>query len=163
MGKLSLDEGETTKLEIQPQTVKGIVSRGKHCLVGKLLSEWYVGKDIIKRELIKGWCPTRHLFFKVLGENLFILKFENEWDKIRVLEGKPWIFEGTLFSVEDFNGLFSPFEIAFNQAVFWVRMQNLPLACMGKEVGLQIGAMLGMVEEVNTDKDVVGWGEFLRV
>lgn len=162
-GNLSLDEGEIEEVEIQPRSVEGVVSRGKSCLVGKLLSDRYVGKDIIKRKLIKGWRPSGHLAFKVLGENLFLLEFENEWDKIRVLEGRPWIFEGILFSVEDFDGLSSPSEIDFEHAVFWVRMHNLPLACMGKEVGVQIGATIGLVEEVDTDVEGVGWGEYLRV
>jgi hypothetical protein len=46
--------------------------------------------------------------------------------------------------------------------MFWVRMFNFPLACMGKEVGFQIGATMGQVEEVDTDEGV-GWGKYLRV
>ena len=42
-------------------------------------------------------------------------------------------------------------------------MINLPLVCMGREVGRKIGATVGVVEEVDTDADGVGWGEFLRV
>jgi hypothetical protein len=82
-------------------------------LVGKLLADHLVRKDVIKRTLIKAWRPSGHLSFKVLGENLFLLEFENEWDKSRVLEGRPWIFEGNLFSVKDFDGLPSPTEIEF--------------------------------------------------
>jgi hypothetical protein len=80
-----------------------------------------------------------------------------------VLEGRPWTFHGNLFYVEDFDGLSPPSEIDFTQAVFWVRMHNLPLAYMGKEIGFQIGAMLGTVKEVDANEDGVGWGEFLRV
>ncbi|XP_059462008.1 uncharacterized protein LOC132191003 [Corylus avellana] len=151
------------EVAIQPRSVENVVSRGKVCIIAKLLSERYVGKEIIRRQLIKGWRPTGHLSFKVIGENLFLVEFEKEWDKVRVLEGRPWIFEGILFSVEDFDGLSSPSDIVFDQAVFWVRMFNLPLACMGKEVGFQIGATMGTVEEVDTDEDGVGWGEYLRV
>jgi hypothetical protein len=92
-----------------------------------------------------------------------LIEFGHEWDKSRVLEGRHWIFEGNLFSVEDFDGLSSPTKIDFDQAVFWVRMFNLPLACMGKDVGFQIGSTMGMVEEVDTDEEGVGWGKFLRV
>jgi hypothetical protein len=143
--------------------MKGIVSSGTHCLVGKLLLERYIGKDVIRREMIRGWWPTGHLSFKVLGENLFLLEFEHEWDKTKVLEGRPWTFHGNLFYVEDFDGLSPPSKIDFTQAVFWVRMCNLPLACMGKEMSFQIGAMLGTMKEVDADEDGVGWGEFLRV
>lgn len=46
---------------------------------------------------------------------------------------------------------------------FWVRMYNLLLTCIGKDIGYQIGSSVGVVEEVETAKDGVGWGEFLRV
>lgn len=42
-------------------------------------------------------------------------------------------------------------------------MLNMPLACMCKDVGFQIGASLGTVEEVDTDEEGIGWGEYLRV
>jgi hypothetical protein len=71
--------------------------------------------------------------------------------------------KGNLFSVEDFDGLSSPTKIDFDQVVFQVCMFNLPLACMRKDVGFQIGSTMGMVEEVDTDEEGVGWGKFLRV
>jgi len=51
----------------------------------------------------------------------------------------------------------------FDKVFFWVRMFNLPLACMSKTMGVQIGSSVGQVEEVETDEDGVGWGEYLRV
>jgi hypothetical protein len=29
--------------------------------------------------------------FRVMGENLFVIEFEYEWDKARLMEGRPWI------------------------------------------------------------------------
>jgi hypothetical protein len=40
-------------------------------------------------------------------------------------------------------------------------MYNLPLACMGKDIGYQIGSLVGRVEAMDTDEVGVGWGEFL--
>ena len=51
--------------------------------------------------------------------------------------------------------------ITFDRASFWVRMINLLLACMRREVGLKLGALVGNVEEVDTEKNGVGCGEFL--
>ena len=47
--------------------------------------------------------------------------------------------------------------------MFWVRMFNLLLACMRKEVGFQIRSTMGTVEEVDTDKEGIGWGKFFRI
>jgi hypothetical protein len=42
-------------------------------------------------------------------------------------------------------------------------MYNLPLACMGKEIGQKIGSSVGPVEEVDVSEGEAGWGEYLRV
>ncbi|GLT72800.1 hypothetical protein SLA2020_447040 [Shorea laevis] len=65
--------------------------------------------------------------------------------------------------MEDFNGLIPPTQLEFEKVAFWVRMYNLPLACMGTDIGFKIGSSVGMVEEVDTNEDGVGWGEYLRV
>jgi hypothetical protein len=98
-----------------------------------------------------------------LGENVFLVEFTDAEDKKRILEGKLWVFEGSLFLIEDFDGKSSPANYTFNKVAFWVRMSNLPLACMGKETGRMLGETVGRVEMVDTDSKGVGWGESLRV
>jgi hypothetical protein len=49
---------------------------------------------------------------------LFLVEFTNEGDKRRVLEGRPWVFEGSLFLPEDFDGCTSPSDITFEKAAF---------------------------------------------
>lgn len=73
------------------------------------------------------------------------------------------MLEGSLFAIEDFDGVTPPSEIDFEMVEFWVRMINLPLACMCKDVGYQIGSSVGIVKEVDTDEKGVGWGGYLWV
>jgi hypothetical protein len=113
--------------------------------------------------LVRGWKPIGTATFKVLGENLFLVEFENVWDKTRVLDGRPWVLVGNLFSLEDFNGLTPPSQIDFDQATFWTRMYNLPLVSMGEDIETQIGSSVGKVEAVDTDEEGMGWGEYLWV
>jgi hypothetical protein len=40
-------------------------------------------------------------------------------------------------------------------------MQNMPLACMRRDVGCNIGSMVGTVEHVDVNKDGMGWGKYL--
>jgi hypothetical protein len=70
-----------------------------------------------------------------------------------VTEGRPWFFEGNT----------TPTEMPFHLASFWVRMFNLPLACMGRATGEKLGSLMGDMEEVEMDEEGVSWGEFLRV
>jgi hypothetical protein len=101
--------------------------------------------------------------FKVIGENMFIVEFELEWDKMRIMDGRSWLFDGNLVSLEDFDGLTPPADMNFDQASFLVRMYNLPLACMGKDVGKKLGASVRIVEDVDVLDEEAGWGEFLHV
>jgi hypothetical protein len=57
----------------------------------------------------------------------------------------------------------SPYQLEFDKAAFWVRMYQLPLDCMGRELGQKIGAFIGEVEDIDVMEDGVGWEEFLRV
>ena len=147
---------ESAEVEIRPQGMERPASRGRACLVGKLIVDMIIRKDTIRDFLSRGWKLEGTFFLKVLGDNLFLIEFEYDWEKGRVLEGRPWVFEGNLFSVEDFDGLTPPSEIDFEKAAFWVHMYNLPLACMGLEVGKQIGSTIGKVEEVEMDDEGVG-------
>jgi hypothetical protein len=159
----SLSEGESLEVEVSEQEMNGLVSRGSSCLVGKLIADRTVGKDTIKATLLRGWRPSGNIVFKVLGANLFLIDFEHVWDKAEVLHGRPWVFEGNLFSVEDFNGSIAPAKMEFNKAFFWVRMFHLPLGCMSEAMGVKLGSSVGLVEGVETDEDGIGWGEYLRV
>jgi hypothetical protein len=131
--------------------------------VGKLVADHLVSEKAILTSLLRGWKPSKTPIFTVLRDNLFLVEFADENDKTSVLEGRPWVFEGNLFAVEDYDGLTTPSEISFDKAAFWVRMIGLPLACMNLTVGHQIGSSMGQVEEVDVDDGGMGWGEFLRV
>ena len=115
----------------------------------------------MKDTFLRWWKLSGSFTFKILGGNIFLVEFETISDKARVLEGQPWDFEGSLFLVEDFDGRTSPSEFTFDEASFWVRMMNPPLVCMGREVGFKLGASVGLVEDVDADKDGIGWGNSL--
>jgi hypothetical protein len=51
----------------------------------------------------------------------------------------------------------------FEKAAFWTRMFNLPLSCMSEAMGFQLGNSVGHVEEVETEEDGIGWGNYLHV
>jgi hypothetical protein len=162
-GKFSLTEEEDVELSFRKVELQDGVTFGQACVLGKLLSDRMVSKEKIRQSLEQWWLPEESISFKVLGENLFLIEFTNPKDKERVLEGRPWVFEGSLFLVEDFDGSKAPSQFTFDRAAFWVRMIDLPLACMGRDIGNKIGASMGVVEAVDTDARGMGWGEFLRV
>jgi hypothetical protein len=162
-GNFTLTEEESVGFEAKEEVFEEAIVQGQSCIVGKLLVERVVGKESIRSTLIRWWKPKDYLSFKVMGENLFLIEFTNPCDKIRVLEGRPWIFEGNLFSVADFDGSIPANEVNFNSESFWIKMFNLPLGGMCREMGVQLGATVGEVEEVDTNENGVSWGKYMRV
>ncbi|GLT71843.1 hypothetical protein SLA2020_438340 [Shorea laevis] len=157
----SLLEEENENLIIQEEDLIESVSRGQLCLVGKLLADRVVSKETIKSTLLRGWRLTGTCSFKVLGENLFVIEFQHNWDNQVFWRADLGYLKGICLrwkTLTDFYNLPN----CFRQGFFWVRMYNLPLACMNSAVGYRIGSSVGQVEEVDLVEDVA-WGEFLRV
>jgi len=113
--------------------------------------------------MLRAWKILGTVSFKVLGDNLFLLDFEHEWDKTQVMGERPWLFDANLVTIAEFDGFTPLSQMDFEKAAFWVRMYNLPLVCMGSAIGHQIGSTVGVVEDVEVNDGDVPWGEYLRV
>jgi hypothetical protein len=159
----SLNEDEEIEVAIQKVELKGGEVIGQPCVIGKLITDRMVVRETIQTKITQCWKLWGKLSFKILGENTFLIEFEDPKDKVKVLVGRPRAFENNLFIIEDFDGLSSTSNFTFEKAAFWVRMFDLPLACMGLEIGRKIGATVGVVEAMDMDSRGIGWGEHLRV
>jgi hypothetical protein len=162
-GNLSLTEDEDLELSFGHGDLNKGETYVQFCVLGKLMADRLVSKETIRTSMQHWWRLEGSIAFKVLGDNLFLIEFVDPKDKERVLDGRPWVFEGGLFLVEDFDGTKAPSHFSFEKAAFWVRMIDLPLACMCGDIDRKIGASVGTVVEVDTDARDMGWGEYLRV
>jgi hypothetical protein len=160
---LSLNDDEEVEVAIQKVELKGGETVGQSCVLGKLITDRMVCRETIQTKLTQWWKPWGKLMFKILGENTFLIEFEEHRDKVKVLAGRPWVFENNLLILEDFDGLSPISSFNFDKAAFWVRMFDLPLVCMGLEIGRKIGETVGVVEVVDTDARGIGWGEYLQM
>ena len=153
---LSLVDDEIFEMEAPAEEWRDVTNMGQCCVVGKLAADRFMSKETIKSTLLRWWKLSETFSFKVLGENLFLIEFTDVTDKNHVLDGCPWVFEGSLFLIEDFDGRSSASEITFAKAAFWVCMMDLPLACIGRETGKMLGSSVGIVEAVDIDEKDVG-------
>jgi len=98
------------------------------------------------------------LVFKEMLENLWLIEFSYELDKQRVLKGRPWLsYHSVLVSKDVDEGIPHSLRV-FTSSPFSVKIHEMPLVCMSREIGQKIGSTLGMVEEVD-----VSWGRCLRI
>jgi hypothetical protein len=80
-GKFTLSEKKDSKVQIGEDRAAPLSTRGKSCLVGKLLVNSVVPKDFIRVHMLRAWKTLGSVSFKVLGDNLFLIEFEQAWEK----------------------------------------------------------------------------------
>jgi hypothetical protein len=158
-----LTEGERQGLIISELETEELRMKSEKCMVGKLMSERRVHTEAFQAMMLRIWKTIESVRFKELHDNLWLLEFGTESDKRRIKEGRPWLFDRRIFVLKELEEHIPPSQMVFSLALFWVQVHDMPLICMNKEVGTQIGESLGEVEEVDVTGDGVGWGRFLRV
>ena len=92
-----------------------------------------------------------------------MVDFEDEHDKRRVMDMRPWHYEKQLVLLQEFEGEKNPKDIVLKWSPFLVQIYNLPLKSRTRETGKAIGASLGKVIDVDVADIEVQWGTCLRV
>jgi hypothetical protein len=116
-----------------------------------------LNKEAFKAILTRIWRPAGRVVFKEIQENLWLFEFFEDGDKHKVLAGRPWSYDRTLLILNEFDGQISPSQMDFSFSPIWIQIHDMPLGCMNRAVGHQIGNSIGRVE------DDVGWGRYLRI
>jgi hypothetical protein len=56
-----------------------------------------------------------------------------------------------------------PTAVIFNQTAFWIRIHNLPILSIIRDIGEDIGNDIGRTIEVDIPENGIGWGRFLHI
>lgn len=123
--------------------------------IAKLMSDKPAHTKGLANALARVWCPLKGLDCKDMGENIFIFTFFQPAGKRKALDDGPWEFGKSLLVVEDFVPSKTLKEYEFRWVPVWVRIFNLPLGMMCREVGEVIGGFIGETLEVDVGPD--GW------
>ncbi|XP_042974300.1 uncharacterized protein LOC122305841 [Carya illinoinensis] len=161
--KLQLNEEENVPIELVSKGNERQCDLGGRSLVGKIFIDRQIGKEVVSKTMEKVWKVSRPVAFQEFRSNCFILTFANLRDRSRILDGRPWQFDGHIFVLKVFDERTQPHLIHFDTELFWVRIHNLPFANMNRQTGEVVGSSIGRVVEVDIREDDVGWGSFLRV
>ena len=62
-----------------------------------------------------------------------------------------------------FFGDISPAKVTFSHSLFWIRIFNIPIKSMNKDVGARIANEMGELIMVDAPKSGFAWGPFLRI
>ncbi|KAJ4847846.1 hypothetical protein Tsubulata_000170 [Turnera subulata] len=100
--------------------------------------------------------------FLGLEKNLFLIKFQDERDKRKILEGEPWHFDRSVLVLRPREGTEQPSGIELFQTLFWLQIDDLPFQYRDPEIAVIIGKKLGFLMDVYEEE---GWDieNFMRV
>ncbi|XP_059436809.1 uncharacterized protein LOC132169876 [Corylus avellana] len=162
-GRISLTDGEKIGIQVEEGEIAAEREAGGKCLIGKVWTEKSINKEAFRSVLSTVWRTAGGVKFKELRETIWLFEFTDEGDKRRVLEGRPWSFDGQILVLNEFDGSTPPSQLEFNQSPFWIQVHDMPLLCMNKSIGTKIGSSLGKLEDVDVAGDGMGWGSCLRL
>ncbi|KAK9990952.1 hypothetical protein SO802_025937 [Lithocarpus litseifolius] len=89
-------------------------------LVGKLLSDRVINKNVIKAIILKAWRTSKSVQIVDLKENIFFFKFACEGDKKRILELGPWNIEGFPLILKRWHQNLSIEDMDFSSIPIWI-------------------------------------------
>jgi hypothetical protein len=129
--------------------------------LGKVLSETPVYAEGIVASLGRVWCPRKGVRCKALSGNVFLFNFLQESGKRKALFDGPWMVNNDLILLAEFDPNKALEEYVFDTIPIWIRVFNLPLGWMNRDMGLEIGDLVGRGVEVEVGEDGMAVGEYL--
>lgn len=161
--RLKVTEEEEESISLGAECTRAAVERGKKCVFMKVLSRKGLMVEALRKNIRMLWKPNKNIQLSVIGDELFLVEFEDERDRRRVMDMRPWHYEKQLVLFQEFEGDKNPKDILLKWSPFWVQVYNLPLKSRTKETGKAIGESIGKFIEVDVEDTGVQWGTCLRV
>ena len=109
--KLKVTEKEEESVNLGRECTRAAKKRGKNCFVMKVLSRKRVILDALRKNIRMLWKPNKSIRILVIEEEMFLVDFDDELDKRRVLEMSPWHYEKQLVLLQEFDGDQDPKDI----------------------------------------------------
>ena len=89
--------------------------------------------------------------------------FGSEEHLQEIIDKSPWSFDKRLILMKHFYGDISPAKVTFTHSLFWIRIFNIPIKSMNKDVGARIASEMAELVMVDAPKSGLAWGPFLWI
>ena len=162
--RMRLSDHEKHHIRLRKERVSKSHQEAKFSLLFKLQTTRPFNGEAFKRSVRTMWSVHGDLIVSEIDDNLFVAAFSSEAVLQRIFAFSPWTFDKKLILLARFVGDLQPSAVKFTHSAFWIRIMNLPIKSMTREVGEDIGTAVGRLLEVDVpNENGIAWGRFLRI
>ncbi|GER32678.1 RNA-directed DNA polymerase [Striga asiatica] len=136
MRKFKLSDKEENGLQIEEEDFALALKDCKQSLIGKVYGDKKINFSGLKATLRNIWVTQKQFSMRNIGTNLFQFIFQTVEDKLKVLHGKTWSFDGQYLLLKEWDP---------NATDFTREEEKIKI-----RMGLKIGGIIGKVLNVQT-------------
>ncbi|KAH7848241.1 hypothetical protein Vadar_007118 [Vaccinium darrowii] len=123
------------------------------CLVGKVAHGKIIKTPVLANILNAAWRTRAPFHIDDWSNNIFLFRFENEEDRISILQEGPWSVMSNLLVLLPLSDGMVISELDFNVCPFWVQIHGLPVEKMSRANAVIIGSRMGKLLAVESASD----------
>jgi hypothetical protein len=122
------------------------LSACQNSILGKIITEKPIHVSSIQNGLDSIWGALSGLKIQEIEKGILQFFVSKRFDHERIILGNPWIFRNAWLIVKPWDRKPAPSSMDFNHAPVWIQLWGLPAHCKTKQMGNNIGSLLGNVE-----------------
>ncbi|GJN21043.1 hypothetical protein PR202_gb08489 [Eleusine coracana subsp. coracana] len=134
-------------------------------LIGKVLSPSTLHISTIMNAMKPAWGNPHGLKLRSVGErheSLFIAEFGCLIDKMKALNGSPWMVGKHAVILREYDETLKPSDVNFANMDLWVRILNLSFGWMNDKRGPRVAGLIGEMVKIDVDAHGKASGPYLR-
>lgn len=135
----------------------------ENALVVKVVGNKIINRVAFKTILRELWQPVEGLKFTEVERSVFIVTFQDEIDRDRILSKGPWRFMGWAIQIERWSPGKQIKELFSRKIQIWVQIHNLPIEYRNAKFAIRFAEKAGTVIQVpETRSNYLGQDEIRK-
>ncbi|CAO2039933.1 unnamed protein product [Urochloa humidicola] len=155
-------EGEVAGLSDDEEGGEGAVD---YAVIGKVISPTTIHITTTDGAMRPAWGNPFGLRLRTVGErveNLFIAEFGCLEDKLRALNGSPWMVGKHAVILREYDETLKPSDVSFARMELWVHILDLPFGWMNVKRATRAAELIGEVVKIDAGHDGKISGAYAR-
>lgn len=149
-------------VHIDEQVFDGLCAPWKDALVVKLLGK-SIGYRIMKDKLERTWKLSAGFKIMDIGNGFYMVKFENDADRSKVMFDGPWMIFDHYLTVQGWSLAFTSPTATIDRTMVWIRFPGLNLFYYDESILMALASAVGRPIKVDANTLDVRRGQFARV